>query len=997
MTSERRLKIYLSHVSEDIPVVRELYQRLMADGFLPWMDAMDLEPGENWELAMDRAMLESDVIIACLSRASVVKEGYIQSEYKKIEKLLLEKPNGVVFLIPLRLEESDIPALFRPYMWLNYFEKSGYDKLIQSLKRRAEQLGLIVNPQDTLETLRRDARELRKARDDSSKSVRVSDLKELGEKKDPQTISILLESLKDQNSNVRQAAAEALGLIGSEQAIPFLREALNDNYETVRNAATEALNRIANGSRQQDAQSASDQNAVSQSVDSGENQPQPNIPDHSPTESQSIQPPTESPEVISQYRIQDNALEKHAATDKPIQNIEQDKLGFDVYVTALHDFIVSQYTTTPLTISVDGPWGSGKSSLMYMLKNSLDPQDNIWRRFISGLITAFRWWSWFLLWFISLPVQMLGRALVWIALKFDKVTGEFDFRIGQNSTAFRSLITDIAQGLSTNPEVLQQRDNNLSSRAHWWARVHARCQAMDPTSHPTIWLNAWKFDNEEQVWASLALATLEQIKQKHNIFWMAWFRIRLTFRRLSPVSAFGVVLLQFVFPILLGLIAFYYTTIVDSFDTPLSAFDAITDGYAIYLLWIGGILSGILTVSSLFKDPFQIPVDKVLKGPNYKDKVGFLTRFEEDFARIIHLVTNNGFGWKKSKLIIFVDDLDRCEPPKAADIVEAINLFLDADGCVFVIGMDSDSVAKSIEVKYKDLFDRIKAENAGVVSLGRAFLDKIVQIPFTVPRATPSQILNMVEDTLGGKISKGITIAKAKEKPLVGVPENDQGVAKRDDQSPAQHESAPQPETTTDEKPDAKLDPASFARKEVRQAIHLGTELLSENPRQVKTFVNLFRLSIYIANARGFFEEGRKGEKLRLIGLDRLAIWVACSVRWQNLVRHLYAETQMNSLCIFLHDVSKGITTEYKWTTGNKNIPAELKKKIDNLRKGEKSSEAHWCHLPWEWWLLEPDFLQVVKRMEDLWASPTEGEVDQLKVLLNMSRPLSPTSSTKAT
>ena len=83
------------------------------------------------------------------------------------------------------------------------------------------------------------------------------------------------------------------------------------------------------------------------------------------------------------------------------------------------------------------------------------------------------------------------------------------------------------------------------------------------------------------------------------------------------------------------------------------------------------------------------PVNKVFDRPNYKDKVGFLTKFEKDFARIVELATGNGIGRKKSKLIIFIDDLDRCKPPKAADIIEAINLFLDAEGCVFVVVMDS--------------------------------------------------------------------------------------------------------------------------------------------------------------------------------------------------------------------------------------------------------------------------------------------------------------------
>jgi len=717
---------------------------------------------------------------------------------------------------------------------------------------------------------------------------------------------------------------------------------------------------------------------------------------------QSSDPLVEPSEIISQYTIQDNALEKHVATDKPIQSIEQDKLGFSVYVTALHDFIVSQDTTTPLTISVDGPWGTGKSSLMYMLKNSLEPRKNIWQRFVSWLASILLWWKWLIGFLLATPVKFGGKTLLRLILRIDEKRNQFVPRLEKDNKKFVKLLSDISEGLSTNPEVLKQKDNKLSPRVKWWANVHAKCEPMGPLYHPTIWLNAWKFDNQEEVWASLALATLEQIKQKHNIFWMMWFRIRLTFKRMSFISALGLVLLQFALPVILGIIAFYYSVIIDSFDTPLKAFDVVTKGYGRYLLWAGGILSGILTVSSVVKDPFQIPVDKIFDRPNYKEKVGFLSKFEMDFAKIVELATNNGFGWKKSKLIIFVDDLDRCEPPKSADIIEAVNLFLDAEGCVFVVGMDSESVSKSIEVKYKDLFTRMKAENAGVVSLGRAFLEKIVQVPFTVPRATPIQILNMVEDTFGANTFKGIAIAQPETKSAdetSGKVQDQKSEVTLQTSGPV--ESNPEQKTITDEpkadeKPDEKFDPASFARAEVRQAIRLGTDLLSENPRQVKTFINLFRLSIYIANARGYFAEGRKGKILRVIGLDRLAVWVACSVRWQSIVRHLYEETQMGSLCEFLYEVSQNITIDHKWNTGNKNIPVKLEKKFDGLRKAEKDSEAHWCHLPWDWWLLEPDFLKVAKLMEDLWAPPAEGKTDELKMLLNMSRPLAPTSEVQA-
>jgi hypothetical protein len=95
--------------------------------------------------------------------------------------------------------------------------------------------------------------------------------------------------------------------------------------------------------------------------------------------------------------------------------------------------------------------------------------------------------------------------------------------------------------------------------------------------------------------------------------------------------------------------------------------------------------------------------------------------------------------------------LDRCEPAKAVDIIEAINLFLDSVGCVFVLGMDSVAVIASIESKYKELLTAVRRENNLIVSPGRKFLDKIIQVPFLVPRPTRKSINGLVEEIMQPK------------------------------------------------------------------------------------------------------------------------------------------------------------------------------------------------------------------------------------------------------
>jgi len=49
MTETRKLRVFLCHSSQDKPIVRELYQRLLAEGWIdPWLDEEKLLPGQDW-------------------------------------------------------------------------------------------------------------------------------------------------------------------------------------------------------------------------------------------------------------------------------------------------------------------------------------------------------------------------------------------------------------------------------------------------------------------------------------------------------------------------------------------------------------------------------------------------------------------------------------------------------------------------------------------------------------------------------------------------------------------------------------------------------------------------------------------------------------------------------------------------------------------------------------------------------------------------------------
>jgi len=139
---KRKLRIFLCHSSQDKTIVRELYQRLLAEGWLdPWLDEEKLLPGQNWDMEIEKAVETTDIVIVCLSKNSVSKEGYIQRELKFVLDIALEKPEDTIFIIPLRLEDCEPPRRLRVWQYANYFPASerenSFVRLLASLKNRA--------------------------------------------------------------------------------------------------------------------------------------------------------------------------------------------------------------------------------------------------------------------------------------------------------------------------------------------------------------------------------------------------------------------------------------------------------------------------------------------------------------------------------------------------------------------------------------------------------------------------------------------------------------------------------------------------------------------------------------------------------------------------------------------------------------------------------------------------------------------------------------------
>lgn len=196
----RPLRVFLCHASQDKPIVRELYQRLKAEDWIdPWLDKAKLLPGQDWELVIEKAVDDSDVVIVCLSSQSVTKEGFVQREIRYAYDLALEKPEDTIFLIPLRLDDCIVPRKLRTLHWVDYFDlqvqkDAAFFDLLKALKLRHEQVLHLEDKEVHQQKLKE------KAQEEAEDLVRKIALEKVERKKN--------ESAKVERDRIEKEAAE---------------------------------------------------------------------------------------------------------------------------------------------------------------------------------------------------------------------------------------------------------------------------------------------------------------------------------------------------------------------------------------------------------------------------------------------------------------------------------------------------------------------------------------------------------------------------------------------------------------------------------------------------------------------------------------------------------------------------------------------------------------------------------------------------------------------
>ena len=195
------------------------------------------------------------------------------------------------------------------------------------------------------------------------------------------------------------------------------------------------------------------------------------------------------------------------------------------------------------------------------------------------------------------------------------------------------------------------------------------------------------------------------------------------------------------------------------------------------------------------------------------------------------------------RIVLYIDDLDRCEPDKVVDVLQAVNMLLSFRLFVVMVAVDARWLSRSLETKYRRFFGAAARHQNGDASARRAtaadYLEKIFQVPYWVPQMTGPTSNALVGDLVAADRVKPA-------RPLNGGggqvgSEGHKGRGTGDGEK-----AAPPPAAAGEDDQSATLTPPDRAPGltdgEI-EAITAFSPFLGGSPRRARRFVNIYRVA----------------------------------------------------------------------------------------------------------------------------------------------------------
>lgn len=265
---------------------------------------------------------------------------------------------------------------------------------------------------------------------------------------------------------------------------------------------------------------------------------------------------------------------------------------------------------------------------------------------------------------------------------------------------------------------------------------------------------------------------------------------------------------------------------------------------------------------------------------DYRQHLGIIALIRRDFDKLTKLMLRQGKDHLDpglpiiDRIILYIDDLDRCAPDRVVEVLRAIHLLLAFPLFVVVVGVDARWVSRSLEEHYPELLGAASltpVEERGrrdpksliITSSGAAtshdYLEKIFQVPFWLKSMDTDSSRGLIEGILASSVSLPSVPASGEQVEFLSevgdgkdngkIDEDDRVIEVEEEEiveAPEQLESANVLQLQ-DVEEDIGTEPVNLQpqnlmidRKEY-DAIQELTRIMGRSPRIVKRFINLYR------------------------------------------------------------------------------------------------------------------------------------------------------------
>lgn len=483
-----------------------------------------------------------------------------------------------------------------------------------------------------------------------------------------------------------------------------------------------------------------------------------------------------------------------------------------------------------------------------------------------------------------------------------------------------AVIAPWGNGKTTLMKYIQERIKNLPASKQ---TKEVKEGDLKKISNPTIWFNPWIYQSSNQVWAGMAHCLILQLAEhlkpvEREKFWLQLNAKRINIHAVRQ-EIFKSVITKVLPSLIIFIIAFVVLLVMIFKNIASSGYLSIPAIFS-----ISSAVHAVWAYRKNFSEGLKTKQASFFKPPDYQSNFGFLHEVREDLKKAFDLLVED-------RVVIFIDDLDRLAPQKTVEVIEALNSLVNArfsDKCYFVIGMDAQMVAASLDTCYQKMYGKLAEQEKMYGSIGWYFLDKFVQLPFFIPTLRSGQ----KEDFLSQLFEKE---EPAKEEKTVEseVEIEIQAAAKKlmEEESPSKIEAirqtfqAPKENLLLDEKIIEITIEENKDSDEIRALIREYCRFIGTSPRNLKRFANLLRFHSGLQNLR-------KTKREQYASTSSLAKWLTITIRWPQLVRWIQWSIEETIFIKHIEDSEKEITEKEKIVVSHPREKAEaLDKMIANV------------------------------------------------------------------